>query len=84
MLHVAGGHGFSFYGMGTFSLDWSVSTANQTITAYGHVGDTYGYQSQTTYFPGVSPAPEWSGWRQRCPVADVAGVGRVSAQMWHG
>uniref|UniRef100_A0A6U6KSB7 Beta-lactamase-related domain-containing protein n=1 Tax=Zooxanthella nutricula TaxID=1333877 RepID=A0A6U6KSB7_9DINO len=38
-----------FYGMGTFSLDWSVGGAE----AYGHVGDTYGYQSQTTYFPGL-------------------------------
>jgi len=38
---------FKFYGMGTFSLDWSVGDA----VAYGHVGDTYGYQSQTTYFP---------------------------------
>jgi len=33
-----------FYGMGTFNLDWSIGSA-----AYGHVGDTYGYQSQTTY-----------------------------------
>lgn len=41
-------HQFKFYGMGTFSLDWSVGDAE----AYGHVGDTYGYQSQTTYFPG--------------------------------
>lgn len=24
---------------------------NGSYTAYGHVGDTYGYQSQTTYFP---------------------------------
>jgi len=40
--------GFKFYGMGTFSLDWSIGH-NQT--AYGHVGDTYGYQSQTTYIP---------------------------------
>lgn len=38
---------FKFYGAGTFSLDWSVGDAE----AYGHVGDTYGYQSQTTYFP---------------------------------
>jgi hypothetical protein len=37
-----------FYGRGTFSLDWAVGGG--TI-AYGHVGDTYGYQSQTTYFP---------------------------------
>ena len=41
-------HAFKFYGMGTFSLDWAVGDAE----AYGHVGDTYGYQSQTTYFPG--------------------------------
>jgi len=40
--------GFKFYGMGTFSLDWSIGGDN---IAYGHVGDTYGYQSQTTYFP---------------------------------
>merc|ERR1712186_286552 len=39
-----------FYGMGTFSLDWSVGGAE----AYGHVGDTYGYQSQTTFFPGLN------------------------------
>mmetsp|Transcript_117297 Transcript_117297/g.373673 ORF Transcript_117297/g.373673 Transcript_117297/m.373673 type:complete len:437 (+) Transcript_117297:65-1375(+) len=45
----ASGSGFKFYGMGTFSLDWSVGDAE----AYGHVGDTYGYQSQTTYFPGL-------------------------------
>eukprot|EP00658_Telonema_sp_P-2_P060322 TRINITY_DN49268_c0_g1_i3.p2 TRINITY_DN49268_c0_g1~~TRINITY_DN49268_c0_g1_i3.p2 ORF type:complete len:113 (-),score=23.15 TRINITY_DN49268_c0_g1_i3:174-512(-) len=49
----AGFHGFKFYGMGTFSLDWAVSTNQSNITAYGHVGDTYGYQSQTTYFPGL-------------------------------
>ena len=36
------GHHFKFYGMGTFSLDWTVSTAQQNVTAYGHVGDTYG------------------------------------------
>jgi len=41
------GHSFKFYGMGTFSLDWSIGDGE----AYGHVGDTYGYQSQTTYFP---------------------------------
>lgn len=40
---------FKFYGMGTFSLDWAVGDAE----AYGHVGDTYGYQSQTTYFPSM-------------------------------
>eukprot|EP00041_Stephanoeca_diplocostata_P029919 m.892460 g.892460 ORF g.892460 m.892460 type:complete len:201 (+) comp23656_c1_seq9:2167-2769(+) len=34
---------------GTFNLDWSVGDGS--IAAYGHVGDTYGYQSQTTYFP---------------------------------
>ena len=46
----AGGHsdgGFKFYGMGTFSLDWSIGDGE----GYGHVGDTYGYQSQTTFFP---------------------------------
>lgn len=36
-----------FYGMGTFNLDWSIGSG----AAYGHVGDTYGYQSQTTYVP---------------------------------
>lgn len=41
--------GQKFYGMGTFSLDWSIGDGE----AYGHVGDTYGYQSQTTYFPGM-------------------------------
>lgn len=40
---------FKFYGMGTFNLAWSVGDAD----AYGHVGDTYGYQSQTTYFPDL-------------------------------
>ena len=66
------GHHFKFYGMGTFSLDWTASTAQQNVTAYGHVGDTYGvshsrhtpiefidfsgYQSQTTYFPGMDLA----------------------------
>lgn len=39
---------FKFYGMGTFSLDWAVGGEHE---AYGHVGDTYGYQSQTTFFP---------------------------------
>mmetsp|Transcript_55413 Transcript_55413/g.124547 ORF Transcript_55413/g.124547 Transcript_55413/m.124547 type:complete len:420 (-) Transcript_55413:34-1293(-) len=39
---------FNFYGVGTFNLAWSVGGG---IDAYGHVGDTYGYQSQTTYFP---------------------------------
>eukprot|EP00439_Symbiodinium_sp_Y106_P039661 s233_g4.t2 len=39
---------FKFYGMGTFNLAWSIGDAD----AYGHVGDTYGYQSQTTYIPG--------------------------------
>lgn len=43
------GHKFKFYGMGTFSLDWSIGDGE----AYGHVGDTYGYQSQTTYFPDL-------------------------------
>lgn len=46
---MAPGHKFKFYGMGTFSLDWSIGDGE----AYGHVGDTYGYQSQTTYFPGL-------------------------------
>ena len=41
-----------FYGMGTFNLEWSVGSA----AAYGHVGDTYGYQSQTTYLPALSAA----------------------------
>jgi CubicO group peptidase (beta-lactamase class C family) len=46
-----GSHGaFKFYGMGTFSLDWSIGSNE---TAYGHVGDTYGYQAQTTYFPDL-------------------------------
>ncbi len=39
---------FKFYGMGTFNLDWSIGGGKD---AYGHVGDTYGYQSQTTYVP---------------------------------
>mmetsp|Transcript_9662 Transcript_9662/g.27243 ORF Transcript_9662/g.27243 Transcript_9662/m.27243 type:complete len:173 (-) Transcript_9662:31-549(-) len=43
------GQKFKFYGMGTFSLDWSIGDGE----AYGHVGDTYGYQSQTTYFPDL-------------------------------
>eukprot|EP00037_Helgoeca_nana_P000560 m.22240 g.22240 ORF g.22240 m.22240 type:complete len:452 (-) comp10683_c0_seq2:2082-3437(-) len=53
---------FKFYGMGTFNLDWSIGAPvgfpgfptprqNASYTAYGHVGDTYGYQSQTTYMP---------------------------------
>jgi len=46
-------HHFKFYGMGTFSLDWTASTLLENVTGYGHVGDTYGYQSQTTYFPGI-------------------------------
>jgi len=40
---------FKFYGMGTFNLAWSVGESD----AYGHVGDTYGYQSQTTYIPDL-------------------------------
>jgi hypothetical protein len=40
-------HG-KFYGMATFSLDWSVTdvTSDPPVTTegYGHVGDTYGYQ----------------------------------------
>ena len=39
---------FKFYGMGTFNLAWSIGGGKD---AYGHVGDTYGYQSQTTYVP---------------------------------
>mmetsp|Transcript_95 Transcript_95/g.258 ORF Transcript_95/g.258 Transcript_95/m.258 type:complete len:439 (-) Transcript_95:49-1365(-) len=39
---------FKFYGVGTFNLAWSVGGG---IDAYGHVGDTYGFQSQTTYIP---------------------------------
>lgn len=39
---------FSWYGMGTFDLGWSIGG---NLSAWGHVGDTYGYQSQTTYFP---------------------------------
>lgn len=38
--------------MGTFNLGWSVS-AEGDIAAVGHVGDTYGYQSQSTYFPDL-------------------------------
>ncbi|CAJ1398374.1 unnamed protein product [Effrenium voratum] len=41
------GSPFKFYGMGTFNLAWSIGSTD----AYGHVGDTYGYQSQTTYIP---------------------------------
>lgn len=41
--------GWSFYGMGTFDLGWSIGKGEK---AWGHVGDTYGYQSQTTYFEG--------------------------------
>merc|ERR1712232_904133 len=48
---VNGETDFKFYGMGTFSLDWSVGKVPWDAEAYGHVGDTYGYQSQTTYFP---------------------------------
>ena len=47
-----GHEAFKFYGMGTFNLDWSVD-ANRSVPAYGHVGDTYGYQSQATYAPGL-------------------------------
>ena len=39
--------------MGTFSLDWSVSDSDTFTGAVGHVGDTYGYQSQTTYVDGI-------------------------------
>ena len=39
---------FAWYGAGTFKLDWSVGYATPAV---GHVGDTYGYQSSTTYFP---------------------------------
>lgn len=44
---LSGPFPMKFYGMGTFNLAWSVGTSD----AYGHVGDTYGYQSQTTYIP---------------------------------
>ena len=40
---------FAFYGMGTFNLNWTVNNK----AAYGHVGDTYGYQSSATYFPDL-------------------------------
>jgi CubicO group peptidase (beta-lactamase class C family) len=59
-------HHFNFYGMGTFDLSWSIGGGK---TAYGHVGDTYGYQSQTTFFPDldgavravcVAPPPVWA------------------------
>jgi len=43
-----------FYGMGTFSLDWAIGTDGEE--AYGHVGDTYGAQSQNTYFPSLGSA----------------------------
>ena len=36
----------AFYGMGTFNLNWTTGSH----AAYGHVGDTYGYQSAVTYF----------------------------------
>lgn len=39
---------YAWYGAGTFKLDWSVG---YDTPAVGHVGDTYGYQSSTTYFP---------------------------------
>lgn len=51
LLHDFGPGGFPFYGMGTFNLGWSIGGFFGGEEAYGHVGDTYGYQSQTTYFP---------------------------------
>ena len=45
-----------FYGMGTFDLDWSIGAVDGTGAAYGHVGDTYGYQSQSTFFHGLGPS----------------------------
>ena len=48
---ASGGWYGGFYGMGTFNLSWAVDATGATV-AHGHVGDTYGYQSQTTYFPG--------------------------------
>ena len=45
--------GFKFYGMGTFNLAWSVGEGPSGPDAYGHVGDTYGYQSQATYVPSA-------------------------------
>ena len=44
--------GFAFYGMGTFNLDWTTGSE----AAYGHVGDTYGYQSAVTYLPDLNAA----------------------------
>ena len=52
-----GGQSFKFYGMGTFDLAWSIGPLDGTgPPAYGHVGDTYGYQSQATYFPQLDAA----------------------------
>ena len=48
-----GSRGFKFYGMGTFNLGWSIG---DDLSALGHVGDTYGYQSQATYFPHLDAA----------------------------
>lgn len=41
---------FKWYGAGTFDLSFSVGG---DVPAVGHVGDTYGYQSQSTYFPDL-------------------------------
>ena len=43
------GQQFGWYGMGTFNLNWTTASA----AAYGHVGDTYGYQSSVTYVPDL-------------------------------
>lgn len=52
-----GGSSVAFYGMGTFNLAWSIGPLDGSgPPAYGHVGDTYGYQSQTTYFPHLDAA----------------------------
>ena len=37
--------------MGTFNLEFTTGSP-----AYGHVGDTYGYQSSTTFFPDLNGA----------------------------
>ena len=43
---------FAFYGMGTFNLNFTTGSK----AAYGHVGDTYGYQSSATYFADLDGA----------------------------
>ena len=48
-----GSQGFKFYGMGTFNLGWAIG---DDLAAVGHVGDTYGYQSQTSYIPHLDAA----------------------------